>query len=74
VNFDGARALAAAEAFPLDRPIEKDFLQRYCGPSLAAVERLCAWLGGALAAGAEADTDSPRRRIGCRRLLEPERR
>ena len=46
VNFDGTRALAAAETFPLDRPIEKDFLERYCGPTLAAVEHLCTWIEG----------------------------
>ncbi len=45
VNFDGTRALAAAETFPLDRPIEKDFLERYCAATLTAVERLCAWIG-----------------------------
>jgi aspartate aminotransferase len=45
VNFDGARALAAAETFPLDRPIEKDFLERYCAPTLGALEGLCSWLG-----------------------------
>jgi hypothetical protein len=45
VNFDGARALAAAETIPLDRPIEKDFLERYCAPTLEAVERLSSWVG-----------------------------
>jgi aspartate aminotransferase len=44
VNFDGARALAAAETLPLDRPIEKDFLERYCAPTLEAVQRLSSWL------------------------------
>jgi aspartate aminotransferase len=44
VNFDGARALAAAETIPLDRPIEKDFLERYCAPTLEAVHRLSSWL------------------------------
>ena len=44
VNFDGARALAAAEALPPDRPIDKEFLERYCGRTLAAVDRLCEWL------------------------------
>ncbi len=45
MNFDGARALAAAETIPLDRPIEKDFVERYCAPTLEAVGRLCSWLG-----------------------------
>jgi aspartate aminotransferase len=44
VNFDGARALAAAETIPLDHPIEKDFLERYCAPTLQAVERIGSWL------------------------------
>ncbi len=45
VNFDGARALAAAETLALDRPIEKDFLERHCAATLTALERLCSWLG-----------------------------
>jgi aspartate aminotransferase len=45
VNFDGARALAAAEALPPDHPIDEEFLERYCGRALAAVDRLCEWLG-----------------------------
>jgi aspartate aminotransferase len=44
VNFDGARALAAAETIPLERPIERVFLERYCAPTLEAVEHLCTWL------------------------------
>jgi aspartate aminotransferase len=44
VNFDGVRALAAAETLPLDGPVEKDFIERYCRPTLDAVDRLCSWL------------------------------
>jgi aspartate aminotransferase len=45
VNFDGARALAAAEALPPDRPIDKEFLERYCARTLEAADRLAQWLG-----------------------------
>ncbi len=44
VDFDGSRALAAAEVLPPDWPIDKAFLERYCGRTLAAVDRLCSWL------------------------------
>jgi len=44
VDFDGARALAAAEQLPADAAIEKTFLERYCGRTLEAIDRLCAWL------------------------------
>jgi aspartate aminotransferase len=41
VNFDGAKALAASEAIPLDKPLPKDFLQTYCGKTLEATRRIC---------------------------------
>ena len=44
VNFDGARALAAAEQLPPDAEVDLAFLQHYCGPTLTAVDRLCEWI------------------------------
>ncbi len=44
VDFDGARALAAAEVQPKDRPLDEAFLRTYCVQVVTAVERLCAWL------------------------------
>jgi aspartate aminotransferase len=46
VDFDGAQALAAAETLGLDEPIRADFLERYCGRTLGAVDRICKWLDG----------------------------
>ena len=46
VNFDGARALEAVAAQPADADLDESFLQTYCGETLEAVERLCAWLPG----------------------------
>jgi aspartate aminotransferase len=45
VDFDGAQAMAAAEALGPEAPIDPEFLERYCGRTLAAVERLGKWLG-----------------------------
>jgi len=47
VDFDGARALEAAERLPPDAPIEPSFVQAHCGPSLDAVDHICQWLGAA---------------------------
>jgi aspartate aminotransferase len=44
VNFDGCRALAAAEAIPAHEPLNEEFLRRRCAATLEAFERLCAWL------------------------------
>ncbi len=44
VDFDGARALAAAEVLPKDRPLDEAFLQTYCVQVVTAIERLCEWL------------------------------
>lgn len=44
VDFDGARALAAAEQIPPDKDLETDFLETYCGGMLAAIDRICEWL------------------------------
>ena len=45
VDFDGARALAAAEQYVADQPLGEEFLKIYCERVLTAIERLCAWVG-----------------------------
>lgn len=49
VDFDGARALAAVENLPKDKPLDDTFLSTYCGDVLRATELLCDWVrdGGA---------------------------
>ncbi len=44
VDFDGARALAAAEVLPQDRPLDNAFLQTYGAGVLEAIDRICEWL------------------------------
>lgn len=44
VDFDGARALAAAEQVPLDKPLNDDYLAAHCGNVLEAIDRLCEWV------------------------------
>jgi aspartate aminotransferase len=44
VDFDGARALAAAEQVAADQPLGEDFLNQYCEKVLEAIQRLCDWL------------------------------
>jgi aspartate aminotransferase len=44
VDFDGARALAAAEHIPPHENLSKDFLKQYCGHTIEAVDRICEWL------------------------------
>ena len=44
VDFDGAQALAAAETLGPETPLSDEFLRRYCGRTLTAIERLCEWL------------------------------
>lgn len=46
VDFDGARALVAAEAVPLDQELPDGFLNDHCSTVLAAIDRLCDWLSG----------------------------
>lgn len=46
VDFDGARALAAAEVLPRDTPLDQGFLQSYCSNILTAVDLICEWLKG----------------------------
>ncbi len=45
VDFDGAQALAAAEALGSEEKIDVAFVERYCAHTLEAVDRLCKWLG-----------------------------
>jgi aspartate aminotransferase len=44
VDFDGARALTAAQQIPLDKPLNHDFLSYYCSGPIKAVGRLGDWL------------------------------
>jgi len=44
VDFDGARALAAAEVLPKDVEIDDDFVRRYAGELVKAIESLAAWI------------------------------
>jgi aspartate aminotransferase len=44
VDFDGARALAAAEQVPGDQSLGDDFLQRNCEKMVTAMDRLRNWL------------------------------
>ncbi len=43
VDFDGARALAAAEARPLDEPLDAQFLSTFCGNVVRAIGLMCEW-------------------------------
>ncbi len=47
VDFDGSRALAAAEQVAADAELGGDFLETWCGKMLTAVDRMCNWLHGA---------------------------
>lgn len=53
VDFDGARALADAEARAEDK-LDHDFLRVHCPSVVEAIERLAAWLEGDAQAGGEA--------------------
>lgn len=44
VDFDGARALTAAEQLGLDNEIDEAFLEAHCENVVQATERICAWL------------------------------
>jgi aspartate aminotransferase len=45
VDFDGARAMAAAETVPRDEPLGGDFVSVHCGRVLRAMDAVAAWLG-----------------------------
>ena len=68
VDFDGAQALAAAETLGLEEPISSEFLERYCGRILIAVDRICKWLDGCLVSRSSAARTpaAPSRRTGAR--------
>jgi len=48
VNFDGARAMAAAERVPLDQSLPSDFAEEWCGRTLDGVRRIADWVTGRL--------------------------
>jgi aspartate aminotransferase len=43
VDFDGARALTAAEHLPRENSLGEEFLRTYCEPVTTALDRLCEW-------------------------------
>ena len=45
VNFDGKKALAAANQIPASLFLDDDFLYSYCAGPIVATENLCEWLG-----------------------------
>jgi aspartate aminotransferase len=47
VDFDGARALAAAEHRPSDSPLSERFLREYASSMLEAIDTLADWVGSA---------------------------
>ena len=44
VDFNGAKALAAAEHIPPEQPLNENFIRTHCGRSVTAVDRLCDWI------------------------------
>jgi aspartate aminotransferase len=44
VDFDGAKALAAAEQIGLESPIEEEFLRTHCSNVITATDKLCDWV------------------------------
>jgi len=44
VDFDGAKALAHAERYPMHEPLPEEFLENCCFKMIEAVNRLCAWM------------------------------
>lgn len=44
VDFDGARALAAAKRVPPQQELDEEFLSYYCSAPLKAVDRICNWI------------------------------
>ena len=43
VDFDGSRALEAAESSALDKPLDAEFAQTYCDNVLEAIDLTCEW-------------------------------
>ncbi len=46
VDFDGARALVAAEQTPVTQELEGAFLEHYCNNVITAVNKMCDWISG----------------------------
>lgn len=46
VDFDGAKALSAAERYPLHEPLPEEFLKDCCFKVIEATDKLCAWMAG----------------------------
>jgi aspartate aminotransferase len=46
VDFDGTRALSAAEQVKSEKDIDNDFLETYCGNTIEAIDRICDWVEG----------------------------
>ncbi len=44
VDFDGARAIAAMEVLPRDKPPGEEFLTTYCDRIQRAMDRVCEWV------------------------------
>ena len=44
VDFDGAKALAASELFPLDQDLPEDFIDLWCGNVIEATQRAVEWV------------------------------
>ncbi len=44
VDFDGARALAAARAVPIGQDLDEAFLRNYCAPTMEGVDRIRQWV------------------------------
>jgi len=45
VDFDGAEALHAAAAVPLDHELDETFLDDHCGTTIRAGDAIAEWLG-----------------------------
>ena len=46
VDFDGARALAAAETLPPYKTPDDDFLNTNCSHIIEAIDLICSWVKG----------------------------
>ena len=46
VDFDGAKALANAERYPLSEPLPQEFLDSCCFKIMEGIDRLCEWVNG----------------------------
>lgn len=44
VNFDGTKAISAAEKINSKDNIDENFIYKYCDESIAAIDKICAWV------------------------------